>query len=81
VRRQLVVAPTGAGKTLLVARVPELIGDPRMVYVAHREELLQQTLGTSPPRTAGPDRGPRARGEPRRFARHCHTGYLRLVAT
>jgi ATP-dependent helicase IRC3 len=45
VRRQLVVAATGASKTLLVARVPELIGDPRMVYVAHREELLHQTLG------------------------------------
>src|SRR6516164_5374287 len=60
VRRQLVVAPTGAGKTLLVARVPELIGDPRMVYVAHREELLQQTLGTlrreRPDRPAGLER-------------------------
>jgi ATP-dependent helicase IRC3 len=60
VRRQLVVAPTGAGKTLLVARVPELIGDPRMVYVAHREELLHQTLGTlrreRPDRPAGLER-------------------------
>ena len=60
VRRQLVVAPTGAGKTLLVARVPELIGDPRMVYVAHREELLHQTLGTlcreRPDRRAGLER-------------------------
>ena len=60
VRRQLVVAPTGAGKTLLVARVPELIGDPRMVYVAHREELLHQTLDTlrreRPDRLAGLER-------------------------
>jgi superfamily II DNA or RNA helicase len=40
VRRQLVVAPTGAGKTVVIARVPELIGDLRMVYVTHREELL-----------------------------------------
>jgi ATP-dependent helicase IRC3 len=60
VRRQLVVVPTDAGKTLLVARVPELIGDPRMVYVAHREELLQQTLGTlrreRPDRSAGLER-------------------------
>src|SRR5207247_3428014 len=60
VRRQLVVAPTGTGKTLLVARVPELIGDPRMVYVAHREELLHQTLGTlcreRPDRPAGLER-------------------------
>ena len=60
VRRQLVVAPTGAGKTVLIARVPELVGDPRMVYVAHREELLQQTLGTlrreRPDRPAGLER-------------------------
>ena len=60
VRRQLVVAATGASKTLLVARVPELIGDPRMVYVAHREELLHQTLGTlcreRPDRRAGLER-------------------------
>jgi superfamily II DNA or RNA helicase len=61
VRRQLVVAPAGAGKTLLVARLPELIGDPRMVYVAHREELLHQALGTlcreRPDRPVGLERG------------------------
>jgi superfamily II DNA or RNA helicase len=61
VRRQLLVTPTGSGKTLIVARVPELLGDPRLVSIAHRHELLDQTLDVfrmeRPDRPAGIERG------------------------
>ncbi len=44
ITRQLIVIPTGSGKTAIVARLPEHIGDPRMLFAVHREELLQQAL-------------------------------------
>jgi superfamily II DNA or RNA helicase len=44
VTRQLIVIPTGSGKTAIVARLPEHIGDPRMLFTVHREELLQQAM-------------------------------------
>lgn len=44
IRRLLLVLPVGSGKTHIAARLPELIGDPRLVYCAHRHELLDQTL-------------------------------------
>jgi len=60
VRRQLLVLPVGSGKTLIAARLPELLGDPRLVYLAHRLELLEQTLavfrGERPDRRAGIER-------------------------
>lgn len=43
IRRQLVVLPVGSGKTILAARLPEISGDERMIYLAHRQELLAQT--------------------------------------
>jgi len=60
VRRQLLVLPVGSGKTLIAARLPEVLGDPRLVYLAHRLELLEQTLavfrGERPDRRAGIER-------------------------
>jgi superfamily II DNA or RNA helicase len=43
VRRQLIVLPVASGKTILAARLPEIAGDGRMIYLAHRQELLTQT--------------------------------------
>src|SRR5579864_1446814 len=43
IRRQLVVLPVASGKTILAARLPEITGDERMIYLAHRQELLTQT--------------------------------------
>jgi superfamily II DNA or RNA helicase len=43
-RRQLLVLPTGAGKTIIAARLPEVLGDPPLLYCAHRHELLDQTF-------------------------------------
>jgi len=45
VRRQLLVLPTGAGKTIIAARLSEVLGDPPLLYCAHRHELLDQTFG------------------------------------
>ena len=60
VRRQLLVLPVGSGKTLIAARLPEVLGDPRLVYLGHRLELLEQTLavfrGERPDRRAGIER-------------------------
>ncbi len=47
----LVVAPTGTGKTVVAAldyrRLrPELGGDPSLLFVAHRERILTQSLRT-----------------------------------
>lgn len=52
--RNLVVAPTGTGKTVvaaldyarLVEQAPELGRQPTLLFVAHRKELLQQSLRT-----------------------------------
>src|SRR5437588_404493 len=59
-RRLLLVLPVGSGKTHIAARIPELIGDPRLVYCAHRHELLDQTLAVfrreRPDRRAGIER-------------------------
>jgi ATP-dependent helicase IRC3 len=54
VRRQLLVLPTGSGKTVIAARLPETLGDPPLLYCAHRHELLDQTLGVF--RSERPDR-------------------------
>lgn len=54
VRRQLLVLPTGSGKTVIAARLPEVLGNPPLVYCAHRHELLDQTLGVF--RNERPDR-------------------------
>lgn len=54
IRRLLLVLPVGSGKTHIAARLPELIGDPRLVYCAHRHELLDQTLAVF--RRERPDR-------------------------
>ena len=48
--KNLVVAATGTGKTIVAAldykRLrPELGGDPRLLFVAHRQEILKQSLG------------------------------------
>jgi len=46
--RNLVVAPTGTGKTLIAAfdyeRQPYTGARPRLLFLAHREELLRQAL-------------------------------------
>ena len=44
VRRQLLVLPTGSGKTPIAACLPGAVGDPNMVSIAHRLELLEQTM-------------------------------------
>ena len=60
VRRLLVVLPVGSGKTIIAARMPEITGDPGMIYTAHRRELLDQTLAVfrreRPDRPAGIER-------------------------
>jgi len=48
--RNLIVAATGTGKTLLAAfdylrLARELGGRPRLLFVAHREDILKQSLG------------------------------------
>lgn len=46
-RHQLVVLATGAGKTLIAAHLPELfktVLPGKMLFVAHRNELLTQTI-------------------------------------
>ena len=47
-RHQLVVLATGAGKTLIAAHLPELfktvLPAGKMLFVAHRNELLTQTI-------------------------------------
>lgn len=47
VRQQLVVWATGCGKTLLAAHLPITLKgvlDGKMLFVAHRNEILQQTI-------------------------------------
>jgi superfamily II DNA or RNA helicase len=41
-RRQLAVLPTGAGKTILFAKLAETFQPGRTLVLAHREELLAQ---------------------------------------
>ena len=41
-RRQLIVCPTGSGKTLLFAKIAEHYQPGRTLVLAHREELLEQ---------------------------------------
>ena len=46
-RHQLVILATGAGKTLIAAHLPELfktVLPGKMLFVAHRNELLMQTI-------------------------------------
>lgn len=42
-RRMLVALPTGTGKTVIFSRLPQMMGGRRMLVVAHREELLDQS--------------------------------------
>lgn len=48
--RNLVVAATGTGKTVLAAldfrRLRDELGDPTLLFVAHRKEILQQSMHT-----------------------------------
>lgn len=48
--KNLVVAATGTGKTVVAAfdfkRLRETMGDPTLLFVAHRKEILKQSLGT-----------------------------------
>ena len=46
--KNLVVAATGTGKTIVAAldfkRLRAQMGDPRLLFVAHRQEILKQSL-------------------------------------
>ena len=47
--KNLVVAATGTGKTIVAAldfkRLRTALADPRLLFVAHRQEILKQSLG------------------------------------
>ena len=47
--KNLVVAATGTGKTIVSAldfkRLRQEMGDPSLLFVAHRQEILRQSLG------------------------------------
>jgi len=47
--RNLVVAATGTGKTIVSAldfkRLRQQMGDPTLLFVAHRQEIIRQSLG------------------------------------
>ena len=48
ITRQLVALPTGSGKTVVFAHLPQALGlgrDERMLVLAHREELIEQAAG------------------------------------
>ena len=69
VRRQLVVLPTGAGKTVVAAHLPARMGWPRTLFLVHREELVRQAVDTFttswPGLAVGVERaGERSLGEP-----------------
>jgi len=69
VRRQLVVLPTGAGKTMVAAHLPARMGWPRTLFLVHREELVRQAVDTFraswPGLEVGVERaGERSGGEP-----------------
>src|SRR5689334_17118928 len=42
--RQLVVMPTGAGKTIVFAKLAERLQPKRTLILAHREELIDQAV-------------------------------------
>lgn len=44
VRRQLCVLPTGGGKTLVAAFLPKYAKPSKVLFLAHREELLDQAV-------------------------------------
>jgi len=44
IRRQLVVLPTGSGKTVIFSHLLHHLDWPTMLVIAHREELLQQAM-------------------------------------
>ena len=46
IRRQLIVLPTGGGKTVVAASIPQMICPQRILFLAHREELLNQAANT-----------------------------------
>lgn len=43
-RRVVVVAPTGSGKTVIAAAVIKKLRSQRVVFIAHRKEILRQTV-------------------------------------
>jgi len=46
INRQLCVCPTGGGKTIFSAYLPERIKPSRVLFLAHREELIDQAYDT-----------------------------------
>jgi len=42
INRQLVALPTGTGKTVIFAHLPQTLGVSKAIVLAHREELLDQ---------------------------------------
>jgi len=46
ITRQLIVIPTGGGKTYLFSHIPSHVLEGPMLVLAHREELLQQAKNT-----------------------------------
>jgi len=46
IKRQLIVLPTGSGKTILIAAVLRLFENKKVLIVSHRSEILNQTLKT-----------------------------------
>lgn len=46
VLRQLVVLPTGGGKTVTAAAIPKYVKPKRVLFLAHREELIDQAART-----------------------------------
>ena len=46
IRRQMVVLPTGSGKTVVASHLPKFIKPSRVLFLAHREELLDQASDT-----------------------------------
>ena len=46
IRRQLCILPTGAGKTVVAAHIPKFTKPSRVLFLAHREELLDQAKKT-----------------------------------
>ena len=65
-RRQLIVCPTGSGKTLIFAKIAEHYSPGRTLVLAHREELLEQAREDPPSnRYRSRDRGSRTHCQPR----------------
>src|ERR1700688_3187171 len=64
IRRLLIVAATGAGKTAMVARIPELIKMPageQVIFMVNRDDLVEQAIAAyrhwNPSLRVGVERG------------------------